>query len=90
MDEQICVELLSFIKIDTCSCDIKFIFNIKSEEVLNRFKSFKNKLGVKKYNLFFRLIHCISFTARCFVRKTSVHLQAVFYSNKTLYNAMVL
>ena len=42
MDEQTCVELLSFIKLDTCSCDIKFIFNISSEEVLNRFKSFKN------------------------------------------------
>ena len=81
MDEQTCVELLPFIKLNTCSCDIKFIFNISSEEVLNGFKSFKNKLVMKKYNLFFRLINCVSFTARCFGRKTSVHLQTVFYSN---------
>ena len=51
MDEQTCrdfledyfegnFELLSFIKRDTCSCDIKFNCNIINEEGVNRFADF--------------------------------------------------
>ena len=65
MNEQICrsfleeyfegnLELLSFIKRDTCSCDINFNCNISNEERVNRFINFymKEKTGkIKlKYN----------------------------------------
>ena len=50
MDEQTCkdfleeyfegnFELLSFIKRDTCSCDINFNCNISNEEEVNRFET---------------------------------------------------
>ena len=65
MNEQICrsfleeyfegnLELLSFIKRDTCSCDINLNCNISNEERVNRFINFymKEKTGkIKlKYN----------------------------------------
>ena len=62
MDEQTCkdfleeyfegnFELLSFIKRDTCSCDIKFNCNISNEEEVNRFVNFHKKEKNEKIKL---------------------------------------